>query len=590
MDSEARTCQNCKQTFTVEPEDFQFYEKIKVPPPTWCPDCRHVRRFLFRNERSLYRRECDMCKTGILSIYAQDAEFPVYCRECWYSDKWSALDYGRDYDFSRPFFEQFRELLRVVPRLGLVQIKSTNSLFANQTLEAKNAYLSYSVVNAEDIMYSKAVDKSHFVVDSFQASGMEYCYENILSTKNSNSSYMLLTEECLDSAFLYDCVNCRSCFMCSNLQNKQYCIRNQQYSKEEYEKKIAEMDLGSAASIASMREEFREMTGKALHKYAIIFQSSNCTGNEILNVKNGRLVFDCYDAENIAYGYRIFMIKDSMDSHHTSQAELIYEYTTGGKNNYNVRFTYAGLEGVRDAEYCFLVASVGNVFGCVGLRSAKNCIFNKQYSEEEYAALREKIKKHMDEMPWTDSKARIYKYGEFLPLELAGFGYNETVAQEYFPLSKAEALSKGYPWKDSDPKTHVASKKPEELPDRIQDTDDSILNESIGCVHEGKCNHLCTVAFKLISDELQFYKQKGIPVPRMCPNCRHYARLAQVDPMKLWDGKCDCAGTESGRKAWKNTAPHFHGTEPCPNIFKTPHPPEHQEILYCEKCYQAEVA
>ena len=30
MNSETKTCQNCKQNFIIEPEDFEFYAKIKV--------------------------------------------------------------------------------------------------------------------------------------------------------------------------------------------------------------------------------------------------------------------------------------------------------------------------------------------------------------------------------------------------------------------------------------------------------------------------------------------------------------------------------------------------------------------------------
>src|SRR3989344_5361870 len=55
MQPETKTCQNCKQNFQIEPEDFLFYEKMKVPPPTWCPECRLKRRMVWRNERNLYR-------------------------------------------------------------------------------------------------------------------------------------------------------------------------------------------------------------------------------------------------------------------------------------------------------------------------------------------------------------------------------------------------------------------------------------------------------------------------------------------------------------------------------------------------------
>ena len=106
MNSETRNCQNCKKDFTIEPDDFSFYEKIKVPPPTFCPECRFQRRMSWRNERTLYKRSCDLCKSNFISMYHQDTIFPVYCRECWYSDKWDPLFYGQDYDFSKSFFEQ----------------------------------------------------------------------------------------------------------------------------------------------------------------------------------------------------------------------------------------------------------------------------------------------------------------------------------------------------------------------------------------------------------------------------------------------------------------------------------------------------
>ena len=77
MGAEQRTCQNCKNPFTIEPEDFSFYEKVKAPPPTWCPDCRAQRRMMWRCERSLYKRPCDLCGTNIISMYSSDKPYKV---------------------------------------------------------------------------------------------------------------------------------------------------------------------------------------------------------------------------------------------------------------------------------------------------------------------------------------------------------------------------------------------------------------------------------------------------------------------------------------------------------------------------------
>ena len=110
MRQETRNCQNCKKEFSIEPEDFLFYQKIKVPPPTFCPDCRLQRRMAHYNTFMLYKRPCDLCKKEVVSRYSADKRYKVYCPNCWWGDGWDSLAYGRDYDFSRSFFEQFSEL------------------------------------------------------------------------------------------------------------------------------------------------------------------------------------------------------------------------------------------------------------------------------------------------------------------------------------------------------------------------------------------------------------------------------------------------------------------------------------------------
>ena len=161
-------------------------------------------------------------------------------------------------------------------------------------------------------------------------------------------------------------------------------------------------------------------------------------------------------------------------------------------------------------------------------------------------------------------------YGEFFPPNLSPFAYNETIAQEYFPLTKDEAIKKGYRWKDSEARHYEITKKPEDLPDHIKDIDEKILTEVIGCQHAGTCNEQCTTAFKIIPQELQFYQRMNLPLPRLCPNCRHYARLAQRNPLKLWHRSCMKGG--------------------CENEFETSYAPDRKETVYCETCYQAEIA
>ena len=108
--SETKICQNCKQKFAIEPDDFAFYEKVKVPPPTFCFDCRLQRRMGWRNERTLYKRKCDALghNEEIISMYAPGTPYKVVDAKYWWNDEWDPLDYGKPYDFNKPFFQKYQ--------------------------------------------------------------------------------------------------------------------------------------------------------------------------------------------------------------------------------------------------------------------------------------------------------------------------------------------------------------------------------------------------------------------------------------------------------------------------------------------------
>ena len=104
--SETRQCQNCKKEFVIEKEDFNFYEKMQVPPPSWCSECRMIRRMASVNAWSLFYRNCDKCGKRTLSMYSPSQKITVYCQPCWWADDWDGTEYAMNYNSSRPFLEQ----------------------------------------------------------------------------------------------------------------------------------------------------------------------------------------------------------------------------------------------------------------------------------------------------------------------------------------------------------------------------------------------------------------------------------------------------------------------------------------------------
>lgn len=258
--------------------------------------------------------------------------------------------------------------------------------------------------------------------------------------------------------------------------------------------------------------------------------------------------------------------------------ELIYKSLCSGKNAYDVIGCINSLESRQTKYVVYCYNNNSNLFGCISLRNKNYCILNKQYTKEEYEKLVPKIIKQMNNMPYVDKKGRTYVYGDFFPTEIAQFDYNETSAQEFFPLTKKEAEEQGYSWKESKERNYKITIEPKNLPNDIKDVNESIISEIIGCEHAGKCKEQCTTAFRIIKSEFQFYKSQNLPLPHLCPNCRHYQRVLNRNPNKFFDRKCMCEKEN-----------HLHGAKKCEVEFKTSYAPGRSEIVFCEKCYQHEV-
>ncbi len=558
---ERHICQNCSKPFPIESDDFSFYEKIRVPAPTLCPHCRMVRRLQYRNERSWYRRTCAATGKSVLSMYHPSLPLTVYDEAYWKSDAWDPLAYGREYDFSRPFFEQFFELFAAVPHPNLIQKNTVGSPYTNYVNDLKNCYFCASSVESEDCLYlfgsvtrMKNSMDIHFSIDS------EYCYELIDCKKCNRTQYAQNCEGCVDSALLYDCRNVSDCFGCVGLRSGQYQIFNEQYTREEYVSEITKYRNGSHDAFHSALARFNELKLAFPHKYAMIINAQNVSGDDIWNSRNCFQSFSIKNTvENIKYCYRVWdNCKDGWDGSTVWHgAEMFYEVmSVSGQRIYFSAYIWGG----NDIEYSYNCFDCNNIFGCVGLRSKSYCIFNTQYSKEEYQTEIVKIKEAM---------RASGEYGEFFPIHYSPFAYNETIAQDYFPITKEEAGAKGYTWREPEEKNYTITIHADDIPDSIADITDEITKETLGCEHGGMCNEHCATAFRITPDELQFYRTFKLPIPHLCPNCRHYGRVKMKTPLALWHRTC------------------MH--EGCPNEFETSYAPERPEIVYCESCYQKEV-
>ena len=185
---------------------------------------------------------------------------------------------------------------------------------------------------------------------------------------------------------------------------------------------------------------------------------------------------------------------------------------------------------------------------------------NKRYSKEEYEKLRGEIVVHMNKIPYRDKNGRIYAYGEFFPADLSPFAYNETIADNFFPLSREEAEKKGYKYKEVEARRRDITLKTEDIPDHVKDAPDSILNEVVQCAR-------CRSGFKIIPMELEFLRKRNLPLPRECPLCRIREKFSQwVKDLRLIPRVCDLCGAD----------------------FETGYAEAEAPVAYCQRCFQKE--
>ncbi len=560
-----QSCQNCKTDFNIEESDLSFYEKMKVPAPTWCPQCRMERRFSFINTWNMYWRNCDKCGNKTMSIYAPEQKIVVYCQPCWWADDWDGTEYGMEYDPSRPFLEQLKELSEKAPFAPLDSLYTSlkNSDYSNALAWSKNCFQMFWADYCEDVYYSSLLKNLKFSADCIRGYDSELCYESIGFSNNYRTFFSDECDACVDVYFSRNCYSCTNCIGCVNLRGASNCIFNVKYSKEEYEEKLKELGLDSWRNLQEIKKQahafwltlpYREYNGHSLNL--------NVTGDYVFTSKNSKEMYIANGAENCKWCQFITVptAKDCMDySGWGNNSSLIYESAGVGENVNNAKFSYHCFPDSLNLEYCQWCVSGKNNFGCVSLKRKPYCILNKQYSKEEYEKLKAQIIEDMKNNPYVDKLGRKFTYGEFFPLEMSKFPYNKSNAMRFFPKTKEQALAEGHTWSDREDSIYAITLPANSLPGSIEKTEDDILKEVIGCVDCGR-------GYRIVQGELNLLRKINIPVPHECPKCRETKRFSRVNKPKSYDRNC----------------------AKCNADIYTPYPENDPRIVYCVKCYQGE--
>ncbi len=533
-------CFHCQQPFTITERDLAFYQKVSpriknqafpVLPPTHCPDCRMERRMITRNDYSLYNRSCDLCHKSIISAYADSKDYPVYCKDCWWSDQWDATGIDATFDWNRPFFTQFSELRNKVPRLALINRNAENSDYIHYASNNKNCYLIFNADGNQDCYYSDSIDDCQNSLDLFWSGKCELSYELISGHACYNSQFCRHSDNLSDCYFCQYCDDCHDCFGCFGLAHKQYYIYNQPYTKEEYQEKLKGLleKKSSHQGLEQLKREVNQFFLTLPHRYATITDSEDCTGDYLHRCQRCDQCYQITRSQDCKFVTDGGTIKDSYDGNYCGylNSELMYEvqdcwfgyrmlFSTTCWNCYEMYYS----------DHCFYS---NNCFGCIGLRRKQYCIFNQQYTKEAYEKLLPKMIEHM---------MQTKEWSEFFPKELSLFTKTETARID--GIDKGKAISNG-----------------SNIPDHINEVDDSILQYPLACEN-------CSKSFLILPQELSFYRKHCLPLPTYCFVCRQRRRAQSLPKRQLYQRNC----------------------QKCQIELLSPYAPSRQEIIYCHPCYQ----
>ncbi len=526
-----RDCTLCGQGFQITDEDLAFHEEVSpvfagkkylIPPPTLCPQCRIQRRMAWRNHNFVYRHEPSTPERATFSMWTPESPFPSFTLNHWFSDGWDQHASGQEIDFTRPFFQQWKEVEDRSPHFALDSSRVENCDYSNNLDNSKNLYLCFNGGCNQDCITSDNIIHTKDCIDCTRVSHCELCADCIDCTRCYSLQSSQGCENCSDSLFLLNCQSCAHCIGCVNLQRKEYCVFNEQKTKEEYEAFQKTIRWDSFGTRQTFERQWRQWALSHPHPHAIIRMSEGSSGNHIVASRDVRDCVFIESGEHLRYCQLLFEHVDHCQdiTLFGTRASYCYEGAILGLDAHKAHFCLSVWDGTSNMLYCKYSVACHDCFGCIGLHRKQYCILNKQYTKEEYEILAPKLIEHMK---------GTGEWGEFFPISLS-IPYNRSLAQQYFPLDEATARSRGYSWYEE---------PVSEMQGTVRDHEDmppSAMESLLLRSEESRR------LFRLTLAELKCYQRFSIPLPRTTYDERMAARSFRMGGLKLHDRQCAKTG------------------------------------------------
>ncbi len=462
--------------------------------------CESVRAICgWGNTWNLYRSQSSYSGKPCLTRYSPAEPYKIVTIEEFWSDAIDNAEFGADYDFSRPFFDQFNELMLRIYHLPLSATNIENSDYVNGALNLKDCYLCFAASDSQGCLYCHELRSGESNIDCIATKRCRFCYAG---ASLDNCYECRSCVDCWDSAGCFGCSGCHSvtdCIGCVGLTQARHCIFNQQKSADEYRQFLIEHRLASYSGTQRLLQLCYEFAATVKTAPNRIINAENCSGDYIGRSQNLYHCYNVFDAKDCGY------LVDSMscfDSWRGVSVKSELCWNSLSVQSQNIAYSYAMWLSENIFYSYMLFNRCAHCFGCASLKAKSYCILNRQYSKEEYFEILPRIVRHMQ---------ATGEWGQLLPPRISPHGYQESYAFDTLPeLSNKEASARGYRlWTEPQSAAGKTDLSAAELPDELTSADlQHLSGKSIACAESG-------APFNLQRAELEFYLRQGIPAPRV---------------------------------------------------------------------------
>ncbi len=496
-----RTCEMTGEKWVMDEEEIDVFKQFNVPPS---PYSRQVRLWHTLSFGTVYQwwwnKNFD---TGepILTYAHPASGIRALPDKDWFDRDFA--DTSLELDVSKLFFDQLRDLQVKIPVNATRNIVPPENSIATTSMGDKNSYF-VAASTSKDCLYLNDCQDADHSIDCNAGISITECYRVNHSSRLHRCFFILESYDCQESAFLFDCRNCEYCFGATNKRNKKYIWFNEQLTKEEWEKKRAELDLGSRDVLEATEKRFTDLVqNKAVWPENFNVRTADSTGEYLIECTNCVHTSYGLKSQNNYWCYGVYNGDGNA-----------YCIAIPGQNNYqsgmvgetaNSKFS-TSLIRCDDCEYSINCYDSEHCFGCVGLRHKRFHIFNKPYSEEEYW-------KKVDEL-----KCAMLDRGEYgrpIPISMSFSYYPESGAYLYLGASMSDWDVMGMKQFDIDADGAFGALRmegkeilqPDQVPVNVDDLDDSWVGRAILDTEIKR-------PFTLMKPEIAFYKKHRIAPPR----------------------------------------------------------------------------